>query len=96
MAAADGHQWAGSDPGHLAGFRPDAKNKITSVKDTHLPWKSATEALSVVRSGMRVFVGSGCAVPQLLVEALAARAPEVFDVEVLHILTHVPAPYDTP
>lgn len=29
----------------------------------------------------------------MLVEALAARAPEVFDVEVLHILTHGPAPY---
>ena len=42
---------------------------------------------------MRVFIGSGCAAPQLLVEALAARAPEVYDVEVLHILTHGPAPY---
>ena len=42
---------------------------------------------------MRVFIGSGCAAPQLLVEALAARAPEIYDVEVLHILTHGPAPY---
>ena len=61
-----------------------------------LPWKSATDALAAVRSGMRVFVGSGCAAPQLLVEALAARAPEVYDVEVLHILTHGPAPYAKP
>jgi acyl-CoA hydrolase/GNAT superfamily N-acetyltransferase len=42
---------------------------------------------------MRVFIGSGCAAPQTLIEALAARAPEVYDVEVLHILTHGPAPY---
>lgn len=45
---------------------------------------------------MRVFIGSGCAAPQTLVHALAARAPEVFDVEVLHILTHGPAPYARP
>ncbi|MBN8248505.1 MAG: acetyl-CoA hydrolase/transferase family protein [Verrucomicrobia bacterium] len=57
------------------------------------PWLTASEALTRLRSGMRVFVGSGCAAPQLLVEALAARAPEVFDVEVLHILTHGDAPY---
>ncbi len=54
---------------------------------------SATEALGCVRSGMRVFIGSGAAAPQVLVEALTARAPEVYDVEVLHILTHGPAPY---
>src|ERR1041384_2271797 len=54
---------------------------------------SAAEALGRLRSGMRVFVGSGCAAPPVLVEALAARAPEVYDVEVLHILTHGPAPY---
>ena len=29
-------------------------------------------------------------------EALAARAPEVYDVEVLHILTHGAAPYANP
>lgn len=56
-------------------------------------WVTPAEALSHLRNGMRVFVGSGCAAPGLLIEALAARAPEVFDVEVLHILTHGPAPY---
>ncbi len=54
---------------------------------------SAAEALAHLRSGMRVFIGSGCAAPQLLVEALTARAPEIYDVEILHILTHGPAPY---
>jgi acyl-CoA hydrolase/GNAT superfamily N-acetyltransferase len=56
-------------------------------------WTIAADALFRVQNGMRVFIGSGCAVPQTLVEALAARAPEVYDVEVLHILTHGPAPY---
>jgi len=63
------------------------------MKNSELPWMSAAEALGHLRSGMRVFIGSGCAAPQLLVEALTARAPEVYDVEILHILTHGPAPY---
>jgi acyl-CoA hydrolase/GNAT superfamily N-acetyltransferase len=54
---------------------------------------SAEEALRCVRSGMRVFVGSGCAAPQKLVAALAGRGPEVFDVEIMHILTFGEAPY---
>lgn len=56
-------------------------------------WMTPGEALANLHSGMRVFIGSGCAVPGMLIEALAARAPEVYDVEVLHILTHGPAPY---
>ncbi len=58
-----------------------------------LPWMSATDALGHLRSGMRVFIGSGCAAPQTLIEAFVARAPSVYDVEVIHILTHGPAPY---
>jgi acyl-CoA hydrolase/GNAT superfamily N-acetyltransferase len=50
------------------------------------------KALGAVRSGMRVFVGSGCAEPQLLVGALAARE-DVEDVEVIHIMTVGGAPY---
>lgn len=45
---------------------------------------------------MRVFVGSGCAAPQSLIQALTRRVPEVYDVEILHILTHGPAPYAAP
>ena len=51
------------------------------------------EALAGLRSGMRVFIGSGCATPQKLVAALAARGPDVFDVEIIHILTFAAAPY---
>ena len=63
------------------------------MKTSALPWLTAAEALAALHSGMRVFLGSGCAAPQMLIEALAARAPEIYDVEVLHILTHGPAPY---
>lgn len=56
-------------------------------------WTTAEAALAHVRSGMRIFVGSGCATPQRLVAALAARGPDVFDVEIVHILTFGEAPY---
>jgi acyl-CoA hydrolase len=56
-------------------------------------WTSAEQALSHLRSGMRVFVGSGCAAPQKLLAALAARGPDVFDVEIIHILTFGVAGY---
>ena len=69
---------------------------LVSMSLRSLPWSTAGAALQRLRSGMRVFIGSGCAAPQVLVEALTARAPEVFDVEVLHILTHGDAPYARP
>ena len=53
---------------------------------------SAAEALAFIKRGTRVFVGSGCAEPVLLVQALADR-PDVADVEVLHIMTVGHAPY---
>ncbi len=54
---------------------------------------SAAEALSKLANGMRVFIGSGCATPQLLVQALGERGPELYDVEIMHILTFGEAPY---
>lgn len=54
------------------------------------------EALSYVRSGDRVFVHTAAAAPRLLVEALAARAPELTEVEVVQLHTEGPAPYAAP
>jgi acyl-CoA hydrolase/RimJ/RimL family protein N-acetyltransferase len=56
-------------------------------------WMTAEDALAYLRSGMRVFIGSGCAAPQKLVAILAARGRELFDVEVIHILTFGAAEY---
>ena len=56
---------------------------------------SAEQALAPLRSGMRVFVGSGCSTPQKLVAALADRGSQIFDVEIVHILTFAGAPYAT-
>ena len=54
------------------------------------------EALSVVRSGMRVYIQPGCAEPETLVEALLKRAPSVRDIEVVHLLTLGCADYVKP
>jgi acyl-CoA hydrolase/ribosomal protein S18 acetylase RimI-like enzyme len=50
------------------------------------------KAIAGVQRGSRVFVGSGCAEPVLLVTALGERE-DVADVEVLHIMTIGEAPY---
>ncbi len=54
---------------------------------------SATAALKKVRAGQRVFIGTGCAMPQTLVNALTARATQLADVEIVHLLTFGEAPY---
>src|SRR6516162_8434310 len=54
------------------------------------------EALSVVRSGMRVYIQPGCAEPETLVEALLKRSPSVRDIEVVHLLTLGCADYVKP
>jgi acyl-CoA hydrolase/GNAT superfamily N-acetyltransferase len=54
------------------------------------------EAVSKVRSGQRVFIGSGAAEPQLLVQALAERGSELADTQIAHILTLGVAPYADP
>ena len=56
-------------------------------------WTTSEQALAQLRSGMRVFLGSGCAAPQNLIAALAKRAQELFDIEIVHILTFAGAPY---
>ncbi len=49
--------------------------------------RTAAEAIRVVEPGHRVFVGSGAAVPRALILALADRAPELRNTELLHLLT---------
>ena len=50
-------------------------------------------ALRHVHSGDRVFIGTGCAEPLHLVQALVARAPELTDVEIVQLFTEGEAAY---
>jgi 4-hydroxybutyrate CoA-transferase len=58
--------------------------------------RTADEALACVKSGMRVYIQPGCAEPETLIEALMRRAPEVRDVEIVHMMTMGAAPYVAP
>ncbi|MBX3033977.1 MAG: hypothetical protein KF865_08630 [Bdellovibrionaceae bacterium] len=54
---------------------------------------SAAEAIGAIRSGQKVFVHGAAATPNLLIEALVARAADLRDVELIHLHTEGPAPY---
>ena len=48
--------------------------------------KEARKALDVIRSGHRVFMGSGCGEPQRLAQVLEEKLHRLSDLEILHIL----------
>lgn len=54
---------------------------------------TAEDAVARIKPGQRVFIGTGCAEPIGLVKALTKRAPELADVEIIHLLTFGKAPY---
>lgn len=57
---------------------------------------TARQALQCVRSGDRVFIHSAAAAPQILIDALVARAGELRDVELVHLHHEATAPYADP
>jgi acetyl-CoA hydrolase len=57
---------------------------------------TAEEAVEEISSGDRVWIHPGCNTPTTLINAMVARAPELEDVEVVHILTLAEAPYAAP
>jgi acetyl-CoA hydrolase len=58
--------------------------------------KTATEAVRGIRSGEHVWVHAGCNNPEELIKALVARADELRDVEVTHLLTFGSADHADP
>ncbi|MFW6334481.1 MAG: acetyl-CoA hydrolase/transferase family protein, partial [Desulfosalsimonas sp.] len=64
-------------------------NKAGTKKVEKLADKLSTpeEAVSVVKSGDRVFVGSACATPRSLIQALEEKGGQLADVRLIHFLT---------
>jgi 4-hydroxybutyrate CoA-transferase len=58
--------------------------------------RSAETAVTAIASGQRVYVHEAAMVPQALLEALVARAPELEDVELVHLHVEGPAPHAAP
>jgi acyl-CoA hydrolase len=54
------------------------------------------DALEEIRSGQRVWIHAGCATPCTLVNELQKRAPHLYDVELMHMLTLGEAWYTRP
>jgi acyl-CoA hydrolase/RimJ/RimL family protein N-acetyltransferase len=54
---------------------------------------SAVQAIGHIEAGNKIFIGTGCAAPQLLIEALTAEQQGVSDTEIFHLLTMGVAPY---
>jgi acyl-CoA hydrolase len=57
---------------------------------------SAEEAVSGIKSGQQIFLQGSAAVPEVLLEALVARAPELQDVSVVSMHIEGPAPHVAP
>ena len=57
---------------------------------------SAAEAVSGVRSGDQIYVHAAAATPELLLDALVARAEELRDVKVVHFHIEGPGPHLQP
>jgi acyl-CoA hydrolase len=57
---------------------------------------SAQEAVSGIKSGQQIFLQGSAAVPEVLLEALVARAPELQDVNVVSMHIEGPAPHVAP
>jgi len=55
--------------------------------------KTASQAIRMIESGSRIFIGTGCGKPQLLVEELTNEKNNIEDAEIYHLLTQGDAPY---
>ena len=55
--------------------------------------KTASAAMKLIKSGHSVFIGTGCAQPQHLVDALVAHSDHIYDAHIVHLLTMGSAPY---
>jgi acyl-CoA hydrolase len=82
------------DPCHpalLVDFRP-----LPPAKKNIMHYCSTEEAVSLVQSNQRLFIHGGAATPDMLVQALVGRAPELRNVEIAHIHTEGSAAYARP
>ncbi|MEN6577054.1 MAG: 4-hydroxybutyrate CoA-transferase, partial [Phycisphaerales bacterium] len=55
--------------------------------------KTAAAAVKLIKSGHSIFIGTGCAQPQHLVQALIEHSDHIYDAHIVHLLTMGEAPY---
>src|SRR5512136_1231605 len=84
-----------------AGQSPSASTRCAIIRTMSQGWQERyahmvlprDQAIAKIQRGARIFVGSGCAQPQYLVQGLANHPSAVADSEILHMLTLGSAPY---
>ncbi len=54
---------------------------------------TAAEAMKLIKPGNSIFIGTGCAQPQHLVNALVEHSRDIYDARIIHLLTMGSAPY---
>ena len=54
---------------------------------------TAKRAIKMIKPGDRIFVGTGCGQPQLLVDEMVRDDNDIVDAEIYHLLTQGDAPY---
>lgn len=68
-----------------------------TIREKYLnKYSTPEEAVKVIKSGDRIYIQSGCAYPQKLVDAMSARGHELDDVEICHLMVFGEAPYMKP
>ncbi|MDE2371983.1 MAG: GNAT family N-acetyltransferase [Burkholderiales bacterium] len=96
---------AGLPPGWIARVAQSLRGRLTGAAAAPPPLDprlqphaaklcSAADAVAHIRHGEHVFLGTACATPRALVQALEARSPPPGDVELLHFLTDGAVPHD--
>ena len=72
-------------------------NEKESYRDWQKKYKdliaTPEQAVRQIMPGHRVFIGTGCAQPLKLVQAMADRSANLADIEIVHLLTFGQAPY---
>ncbi|VAX23996.1 4-hydroxybutyrate coenzyme A transferase [hydrothermal vent metagenome] len=63
---------------------------------SNISWVTAKEAAMVIKPGSSVFIHSVAAAPMTLIKAMVDRAPDLSDVEIIHLHTEGEAPYASP
>ena len=84
---------SGEAPALAAVSAPEPPAWVGRYKETV---RDPAAAVAAIESGSHIFIGSGAAEPQRLVEALVKRSEEVFGAEIVHIMTLGVAPYVEP
>jgi len=54
---------------------------------------TAASAMTLIKSGNSIFIGTGCGQPQHLVNALVEYSSHIYDAHIVHLLTMGTAPY---